>query len=138
MPVRFFPDTQGRSCYKLPVKNVSSLVLVRSRFVYRDYDGLKKPPSFSISLGTAITGTVDLATNDPWTEEFLWPVDEDVLSFCLHRISSGGNPVIASLEVRPLPQGAYQMGLGDFPDKLLRKSYRIDCGYTNGSLRQEF
>ncbi|KAJ0054598.1 hypothetical protein Pint_01555 [Pistacia integerrima] len=133
--VRFFPDSRGRSCYKLPVKNVSSLVLVRSRFVYKNYDGLNKPPSFSVSLGTATTGTVDLATNDPWTEEFLWPVNKDVLSFCLHRISNGGNPVISSLEVRPLPQGAYKIGLGDFPNKLLRKSNRIDCGYTNGSVR---
>ncbi|KAJ0113769.1 hypothetical protein Patl1_01597 [Pistacia atlantica] len=133
--VRFFPDSRGRSCYKLPVKNVSSLVLVRSRFVYKNYDGLNKPPSFSVSLGTATTVTVDLATNDPWAEEFLWPVNKDALSFCLHRTSNGGNPVISSLEVRPLPQGAYKIGLGDFPNKLLRKSYRIDCGYTNGSVR---
>ncbi|PHT38331.1 putative LRR receptor-like serine/threonine-protein kinase [Capsicum baccatum] len=34
----------------------------------------------------------------------------------------------------PLPQEAYSNALGDFPNKLLRKCYRINCGY-NWSLR---
>ncbi|KAL5794798.1 hypothetical protein ACOSP7_003392 [Xanthoceras sorbifolium] len=133
--LRFFPDFQGRKCYGLSVKNVSSLVLVRAQFVYKNYDGLSKPPSFSVSLGTAIATTIDLATNDPWTEEFLWPVDKDTLSFCLHSIPDGGFPVISSLEVRPQPQGAYQTGMEKISNKLLRKSYRINSGYVNGSLR---
>ncbi|KAG6657657.1 probable LRR receptor-like serine/threonine-protein kinase At5g48740 [Carya illinoinensis] len=134
-PIRFFPDTQGRNCYRVPVINASSLVLVRAQFLYRNYDGRGKPPAFSVSLGTAITSTINLTTNDPWTEEFIWPVSKDTLSFCLHAIPDGGSPVISSLELRPLPQGAYASGVGDFPNKSLRKSYRINCGYSNGSLR---
>ncbi|KAG8641933.1 probable LRR receptor-like serine/threonine-protein kinase At5g48740 [Manihot esculenta] len=136
VPVRFFPETdQGRKCYKLPVKNVSSVVIVRAQFVYKNYDKLGKPPAFSVSLGTAIVTTVNLTTSDPWNEEFVWPVKRDTLSFCLHAIPDGGSPVISSIEVRPLPQGAYQSGLGEFLDKSLRKSHRINSGYTNGSLR---
>ncbi|XP_021678166.2 probable LRR receptor-like serine/threonine-protein kinase At5g48740 isoform X2 [Hevea brasiliensis] len=136
VPIRFFPRTdQGRKCYKLPVKNMSSVVLVRAQFVYKDYDKLGKPPAFSVSLGTAITSTVNLTISDPWNEEFVWPASKDTLSFCLHAIPDGGSPVISSIEVRPLPQGAYQSGMGDFPNKSLRKSYRINSGYTNGSLR---
>ncbi|KAK0583416.1 hypothetical protein LWI29_036747 [Acer saccharum] len=136
VPLRFFPDFQGRKCYRLPVKNVSSLVLVRARFVYKNYDGLSKPPSFSASLGTAIATTIDLATNDPWTPEFVWPVNnKDTLSFCLHSIPDGGSPVISSLEVRPQPLFAYQTGMEDFPNHLLRKSYRINSGHVNASLR---
>ncbi|KAK9280762.1 hypothetical protein L1049_003650 [Liquidambar formosana] len=135
VPVRFFPDSQGRNCYRLPVKNVSSSVLIRSQFVYKNYDGLGRPPAFSVSLGTAITSTINLTTSDPWTEESVWPVDTDTLPFCLHTIPDGGIPVISSLEVRPLPQGAYKSGMGDFPNKSLRKCYRINCGYSNGSLR---
>ncbi|KAK2649246.1 hypothetical protein Ddye_016735 [Dipteronia dyeriana] len=135
VPLRFFPDFQGRKCYRLPVKNVASLVLVRARFVYKNYDGLSKPPSFSVSLGTAIATTIDLATNDPWTPEFLWPVNKDTLSFCLHSIPDGGSPVISSLEVRPQPQFAYQTGMEDFPNHLLWKRYRINSGHVNASLR---
>lgn len=137
VPVRYFPISQGRNCYKLPVTNVSSLVLVRAQFVYKNYDGHRKPPSFSVSLGTAIVSTVDLLKNDPWTEEFVWPVDKDTVSFCLHEIAGRGAPVISTLEVRPLPQEAYTSGMEDFPNKSLRKNYRINCGYTNGTLRYE-
>ncbi|XP_021907318.1 LOW QUALITY PROTEIN: probable LRR receptor-like serine/threonine-protein kinase At5g48740 [Carica papaya] len=137
VPVRFFPDSdQGRKCYKLPLMNVSSLVLVRAKFVYKNYDGLEEPPAFYVSLGTAITSNVTLATNDPWTEEFIWPVTTDTLSFCLHNIPTHGAPVISSLEIRPLPRGAYQTAMEDYyPDKSLRKCYRINSGYMNGSLR---
>ncbi|XP_057965901.1 probable LRR receptor-like serine/threonine-protein kinase At5g48740 isoform X2 [Malania oleifera] len=138
VPVRFFPDSQGRRCYRLPVKNVSSLVLVRTQFVYKNYDGLEKPPAFSVSLGTAITATVNLTNSDPWMEEFIWPTNKDILPVCLHSIPDGGFPVISSLEIRPLPRGAYNSGIGDFPNKSLRKCYRINCGYMNGSLRYPF
>ncbi|XP_059633649.1 probable LRR receptor-like serine/threonine-protein kinase At5g48740 [Cornus florida] len=135
LPVRFFPDSQGRHCYRLPVKNVSSLVLVRAQFVYRNYDGLGKPPAFSVSLGTAITTTVNLTTSDPRTEEFIWPANKDVVPLCFLSIPDGGFPVISSIEVRPLPQASYRSGMGDLQNKSLRKSYRINCGYTNGSLQ---
>ncbi|MBA0790998.1 hypothetical protein Gohar_015606 [Gossypium harknessii] len=133
--LRFFPESRGRNCYKLPVENMSSIVLVRAQFVYKNYDGLEKPPAFSVSLGRAVVSTVNLTHKDPWIDEFLWPVSKDTLSFCLQAIPDGGAPVISSLEVRPLPRGAYQSGMEDIPNKSLRKSYRINSGYTNGSLR---
>ncbi|KAL1162146.1 hypothetical protein V6Z11_A07G182400 [Gossypium hirsutum] len=133
--LRFFPEPRGRNCYRLPVENMSSIVLVRAQFVYKNYDGLEKPPAFSVSLGRAIVNTVNLTHKDPWIDEFLWPVSKDTLSFCLQAIPDGGAPVISSLEVRPLPRGAYQSGMDDIPNKSLRKSYRINSGYTNGSLR---
>ncbi|XP_039027371.1 probable LRR receptor-like serine/threonine-protein kinase At5g48740 [Hibiscus syriacus] len=135
VPLRFFPESKLRNCYKLPVENVSSVVLVRARFMYKNYDGRWKPPAFLVSLGTAITSTVNLTNKDPWIEEFLWPVTKVTLSFCLHAIPKGGLPVISSLEVRPLPQGAYRSGMEGFLNKSLRKRYRINSGYTNGSLR---
>lgn len=135
LSVRFFPESTGRNCYRLPLQNTSSLVLVRTQFVYKNYDGLTKPPVFSVSLGTAITATVNLAHTDPWIEEFIWPANKDVLPLCFHSIPNGGFPVISSLELRPLPPGAYSTALGDWSSKLLRKSYRINCGYVDGSLR---
>ncbi|XAR60965.1 Non-specific serine/threonine protein kinase, partial [Bertholletia excelsa] len=135
VPARFFPDSLGRNCYRLPINNVSSSVLVRAQFVYKNYDGLSEPPAFSVSLGTAISTTINLSNADPWTEEFLWPVKKDTLALCFQSIPDAGFPVLSTLEVRPLPQGAYISGLEEFPNKFLRKSYRINCGYKNGSLR---
>ncbi|KAH7838913.1 hypothetical protein Vadar_032637 [Vaccinium darrowii] len=135
VPIRFFPNSPGRKCYRLPVRNISSSILVRAQFLYKNYDGQAKPPAFTVSLGTAISTTVNLSRTDPWTEEFIWPVDKDVLPLCLQSIPDAGFPVISTLEVRPLPQGAYTTGLEDFSGKFLRKSYRINCGCNNLSLR---
>ncbi|KAK1289797.1 putative LRR receptor-like serine/threonine-protein kinase [Acorus calamus] len=135
-PLRFFPSSKPKSlnCYRLPVQNMS-LVLVRPQFIYKNYDGLMNPPSFFVSLGTAIVTTVNLTIYDPWVEEFIWPVSKENLLFCLHPIPGGGHPVISSLELRPLPTGAYASGIGNSSNSLLRKRFRINCGYSNGSLR---
>ncbi|KAI8523221.1 hypothetical protein RHMOL_Rhmol13G0056400 [Rhododendron molle] len=135
LPIRFFPNSPGRKCYRLPVRNISSSIIVRTQFVYKNYDGLSKPPAFSVSLGTAISATINLSRTDPWTEEFIWPVNKDILPLCLQSLPDAGFPVISTLEVRPLPEGAYRTGLKDFSDKFLRKSYRINCGCNNVSLR---
>ncbi|XP_068657785.1 probable LRR receptor-like serine/threonine-protein kinase At5g48740 isoform X2 [Aristolochia californica] len=135
VPLRFFPDSQQFSqCYRLPVQNLSA-VLIRPQFYYKNYDGLNKPPSFTVSLGTALTSTIDLTKFDPWVDEFIWPVTKDTLTFCLHPIPNSGFPVISSLEVRPLPHDAYESSWGDFHDAALKKRFRVNCGYTNGSLR---
>ncbi|XP_051134349.1 probable LRR receptor-like serine/threonine-protein kinase At5g48740 isoform X2 [Andrographis paniculata] len=135
LPVRFFPDSVARMCYRLPLQNSSSLVLVRAQFVYKNYDQLGKPPVFSVSLGTAMSATVNLAHTDPWIEEFIFPANKEFLPLCFYSIPNGGVPVISSLELRPIPPGAYRSALGSSTDKLLRKSYRINCGYNDGSLR---
>ncbi|CAN1140988.1 Probable LRR receptor-like serine/threonine-protein kinase At5g48740, partial [Linum perenne] len=146
IPLRFFPNSVGarpRNCYSIPLPNrTSSFLLVRAKFVYRNYDGLGNPPAFYVSLATVITSTVNLTSADPWIEEFVWPVNDafrkDVvtISFCLIPIPGAGDPVISSIELRPIPVGAYRGGgFGDLPNKSLRKSYRINTGYTNGSIR---
>ncbi|XP_057743902.1 probable LRR receptor-like serine/threonine-protein kinase At5g48740 [Arachis stenosperma] len=132
---RFFSNSRRRKCYRIPMNNATNLVLVRANFVYKNYDGLAVPPTFSVSLGTSIAATVNLSEHDPWTEEFLWMVNKDTLPLCLIAVSDGGSPVISSLEIRPLPRAAYMNAMADFPNKLLRKSYRIDCGYTGHSIR---
>jgi hypothetical protein len=55
----------------------------------------------------------------------------------LNSIPNGGSPIISLLEIRPLPKGSYIKGKEDFPNKLLRMSYRIDCGHINESIRYE-
>ncbi|KAL8170218.1 hypothetical protein V2J09_022022 [Rumex salicifolius] len=134
MPLRFFSNTGGRNCYHLPLPKSSSptSVLLRAKFVYKNYDNLRRPPAFSVSVGTSMASDVNLNKSDPWTEEFVWPVKKNYIPLCFHSIPNAGNPVVSSIEVRPLPKGASSNQIGN---KLLRKSYRINCGVTNGSLR---
>ncbi|MQL97367.1 hypothetical protein Taro_030061 [Colocasia esculenta] len=84
VPLRFFPSSlpSARNCYRLPVPN-ATLVLVRAYFYYKDYDGNGSPPIFQVSLGTAVSAIVNLTKSDPWSEEFVWPVNKDTLSLCL-------------------------------------------------------
>ncbi|RZC62300.1 hypothetical protein C5167_024069 [Papaver somniferum] len=141
IPLRFFPNSNDvRACYKLPMQNMSQSdqVLVRPQFYYKNYDGLQKPPVFWVSIGRANVATVNLSSSDPWIEEFIWPVTKDTLSFCLHALPGGGFPVISRLEIRPLPQGAYKIGMTDSLNKSLRKKYRVNCGQNNGSIRYPF
>ncbi|KAG9149331.1 hypothetical protein Leryth_003301 [Lithospermum erythrorhizon] len=137
VPIRFFPDSQTRKCYNLPTNNLSSpsLVLVRAQFAYKNYDGLSKPPTFFVSLGTALSTNVNLSKKDPWIEEFIWPVNKDVVSLCFQSIQGSGYPVVSSIELRPMPQGSYRSAMNDSPDYLLRSVYRINCGYIDGPLR---
>lgn len=133
-PLRFFPSPEPdtRFCYRLSVADLS-LVLVRAYFLYGDYDGLDRPPSFTVSLGTAAAALVNLTQSDPSTEEFVWKVENATLPFCLHSISNGGTPVISSLEVRPLPEDAYKTTSQNFVSALLRKRFRINCGYVGST-----
>ncbi|XP_076916390.1 putative LRR receptor-like serine/threonine-protein kinase At5g48740 [Bidens hawaiensis] len=136
--LRFFPDPGTRKCYKLPINynSVSSLILIRVNFVYKNYDGLQQPPLFYVSLGTAIGANINLAVKDPWVEEFIWqPDNKEILLLCLNSVPNGGFPIISSIEIRPVLQGGYYSGMEGLENKLLRKRYRINCGYTNGSIR---
>jgi Malectin-like domain len=84
-----------------------------------------------VSLGTANVSLVNLTKLDPWIEEIIWRVQKDTLRFCLHSLANGGYPVISSLEMRPLPDGSYGSNLDVSGDSLLRKRFRINCGYDH-------
>ncbi|PKU61324.1 putative LRR receptor-like serine/threonine-protein kinase [Dendrobium catenatum] len=136
LPLRFFAEPySARNCYRLAVGNLS-LALIRTSFTYNNYDGKRSPPAFAVSLGSAMSAVVNLSHSDPWVEEFVWNVVGETLAFCLIPIPGAGFPVISSLEVRPLPAGAYGAGSEELRDSLLRKRYRINCGYQDkGPLR---
>ncbi|XP_020597225.1 LOW QUALITY PROTEIN: probable LRR receptor-like serine/threonine-protein kinase At5g48740 [Phalaenopsis equestris] len=139
LPLRFFAESHpARNCYRLAVGNFS-LVLIRASFAYNNYDGKGLPPSFAVSLGTTMSAVVNLSRADPWAEEFVWKVVGETLLFCLISMPGAGFPVISSLEVRLLPAGAYGASSKELRDTVLRKRYRINCGYQHKSpLRYPF
>jgi len=110
-----------------------SSILLRAQFVYQNYDGFARCPVFAVSLARAMTSDINLSKADPQTQEFIWPVAKDTLPVCFDSIPNSGYPVISSLEVRPVPEGAYVGGLGG-SEKFLRKVYQINCDSTNVSL----
>ncbi|KAG0462611.1 hypothetical protein HPP92_021087 [Vanilla planifolia] len=131
LPLRFFPDHHPtRKCYRFPVGNIS-IALVRPSFAYKNYDGKDRPPVFAVSIGTATVAIVNLSRSDPWVEEFVWKVVGEMLTFCLISVPGSGSPVISSLEVRPIPAGSYGAGSEVLTGSLLRKRYRINCGYQD-------
>ena len=42
---RFFPNSRGRTCYRIQVSNATTLALVRAKFVYKNNGGFVKPPN---------------------------------------------------------------------------------------------
>ncbi|GLJ07608.1 hypothetical protein SUGI_0070710 [Cryptomeria japonica] len=132
--LRFFPNSGDRICYSMSAQN-SRPILVRSTFIYKNYDGFKNPPSFKVFLGRTKPTQVNLSVSDPWVEEFITAENGDTLSLCLIATEGGGAPLISSLEFRPLPANAYSNGTGPNSNKMLRKMFRINCGYTTKMLR---
>jgi hypothetical protein len=105
------------------------MILVRATFDYLDYDGLNQPPSFDVYLGPTLLSKVDLTmtgvgNNDTWVVEVIFNSTE-TQALCLLR--GKGNPVISSLEVRPVINASYAEA-GASATTMLQTVYRINCG----------
>lgn len=135
--LRSFPNTTNlstRICYSLPIPQTPPppqgiMILVRATFDYLDYDGLNQPPIFDVYLGPARLSTVDLTmttggNNDTWVVEVIFNSTE-TQALCLLR--EKGNPVISSLEVRPVINASYANARAS-ATTMLRTVYRINCG----------
>ncbi|KAL0723749.1 hypothetical protein Bca4012_038348 [Brassica carinata] len=81
--LRYFPDGI-RNCYNLSVIQ-DTKYLIRTLFVYGNYDGLNASPRFDLYLGPNIWTTVDAKLSGPGTS----------------------TPLISALELRPLPYDTY-------------------------------
>jgi hypothetical protein len=135
--LRSFPNTTNlstRICYSLPIPQTPPppqgiMILVRATFDYLDYDGLNQPPIFEVYLGPALLSKVDLTmmggvNNDTWVVEVIFNSTE-TQALCLLR--EKGNPVISSLEVRPVINASYVDARASVTT-MLRTVYRINCG----------
>jgi hypothetical protein len=135
--LRSFPNRTNpsmRICYSLPIPQTPPppqgiMILVRATFDYLDYDGLNQPPIFDVYLGPALLSTVDLTmrgggNNDTWVVEVIFNSTE-TQALCLLR--EKGNPVISSLEVRPVINASY-VDASASGTTMLRTVYRINCG----------
>lgn len=128
--LRFFPISSGKkNCYLVNVPN--GRYLIRSFFVYDNYDSKLHSPSFDVS----VEGTLIFSYRSPWPEDVSkYGAYSDVIAFvndgeadvCFYSIATDA-PVISSLEILkidPLSYGSSVTGR----DKILVNYGRLTCG----------
>ncbi|CAH8282898.1 unnamed protein product [Eruca vesicaria subsp. sativa] len=103
--LRYFPDGK-RNCYTLNVTEGTSY-LITALFVYGNYDGLNMYPRFDLHLGPNFWETIDMSF---WTkgtfQEIIYKTTSKFLQVCLVK-TGPSNPMISSLELRPLNNNTY-------------------------------
>lgn len=131
--LRSFPEGI-RNCYTLRPPNGDVKFLIRARFMYGNYDGLDKAPSFDLMLGADAWDSVQL--QDPRsiiTKEIIHMPSKDYIHVCLVNTDSG-IPFISALELRPLTDSIYPPTASDLsrptPTGSMSLVLRWDVGST--------
>ncbi|KAI5336918.1 hypothetical protein L3X38_016187 [Prunus dulcis] len=103
--LRSFPEGK-RNCYEINVTD-GYKYLIRSSFVYGNYDGQNKVPEFNLHLGANLWSSVKLESASTITHKELIHVPRrNYIHVCLVNTGSGV-PFISALEIRPLLNGSY-------------------------------
>lgn len=126
--LRYFPDGI-RNCYSLSVTQ-DTKYLIRTVFVYGNYDGLNSPPRFDLYLGPNIWTSLDLKNSGlSETEEIIHITRSNSLDICF--VKTGTSTLLISvIELRPLPYHTYTTRTGSlrtlahlyfsYSDKIIR------------------
>ncbi|EOA37565.1 hypothetical protein CARUB_v10011886mg [Capsella rubella] len=110
--LRYFPDGT-RNCYSLSVKQ-GTKYLIRTMFLYGNYDGLNTSPRFDLYLGPNIWKSVDVLISgigDGVVEEIIHITKSDILEICLVKTGTS-TPMISAIELRPLRYDTYTTRTG--------------------------
>uniref|UniRef100_M4D6R1 non-specific serine/threonine protein kinase n=1 Tax=Brassica campestris TaxID=3711 RepID=M4D6R1_BRACM len=121
--LRSFPDGK-RNCYDVqPARGKGFKYLIRTRFMYGNYDTLGKAPEFDLYLGVNLWDSVkiDNATMII-TKEIIHTLRSDHVHVCLVD-KNKGTPFLSVLELRLLKSGTY-----DTPYDSLMLFKRWDLG----------
>ncbi|BFG24364.1 hypothetical protein CerSpe_106380 [Prunus speciosa] len=103
--LRSFPEG-NRNCYEINVTD-GYKYLIRSSFVYGNYDGQNKVPEFDLHLGANLWSSVKLESASAIThKELIHVPGRNYIHVCLVNTGSGV-PFISALEIRPLLNGSY-------------------------------
>ncbi|KAK4838953.1 hypothetical protein QYF36_017798 [Acer negundo] len=125
LTVRSFPEGM-KNCYSLKPALGYIKFLIRASFMYGNYDGQNKLPSFDLLLGADVWDLVELSdASTIVSKEIIHVPPTNYVDVCLGNKGSG-TPFISSLELRPLENSSYPSNLGT---SLLLYS-RLDVGST--------
>jgi len=127
--LRSFPEGK-RNCYKISVTG-GSKYLIRTVFVYGNYDGRNMPPQFDLLLGPSHWDTVTISNASiSQFNEIIHVPSLDYVQICL--INTGhGTPFITNIEFRTLKNDTYVTQFGSLE---LYNYLRCDLG-SNTSYR---
>lgn len=106
--VRSFPQGK-RNCYDVkPPRGKGFKYLIRTRFMYGNYDNLGKAPEFDLYLGVNLWDSVilDNATTVA-TKEIIYTLRSDHVHVCLVD-KDKGTPFLSVLELRLLKTDTYE------------------------------
>ncbi|KAL5711225.1 hypothetical protein ACHQM5_021704 [Ranunculus cassubicifolius] len=125
MTLRHFPADNKKYCYSLDVK-ARTRYLIRTSFLYGNFDNNNVYPRFDISLGATYWSTIvisDASTIE--IRELIFLATEPTVSVCLSN-STTGQPFISTLELRAFNGSMYYT---DFESQFfLSVSARINFG----------
>ncbi|CAE5963040.1 unnamed protein product [Arabidopsis arenosa] len=126
--LRYFPDGI-RNCYSLSVKQ-DTKYLIRTVFLYGNYDGLNTSPRFDLYLGPNIWTTVDVQISGIGAlEEIIHITRSNIIEICLVKTGTS-TPMISAIELRPLQYNTYIARTGS-----LKRLDRLYFTNSNESLR---
>ncbi|KAL2332320.1 hypothetical protein Fmac_019901 [Flemingia macrophylla] len=132
--LRSFPVGK-RNCFKVNITR-GSRYLIRTNFLYGNYDGLNKLPDFDLHLGPNRWDTVTIqnASTDVYYEIIHVP-SLDYIQLCLAD-TGNGTPFISSIEIRTLKNDTYVAQFGS----ALQLYGRCDLGAntTVGAYRYKY
>ncbi|PIA38688.1 hypothetical protein AQUCO_02700127v1 [Aquilegia coerulea] len=106
MTLRYFPADDRKYCYTLNVKT-RTRYLVRTSFLYGNFDNNNVYPKFDISLGATRWSTIvisDASTIE--NQELIFLATSPTVSVCLSNATTG-QPFISTLELRPFNGSVY-------------------------------
>ena len=122
--LRSFPE-RIRNCYKIGVTK-GAKYLIRTNFLYGNYDNLNKIPRFDLYIGANLWDTVFFkSASSGVLKEIIYTPPRDNLHLCLVNIGSG-TPFIQSIELRPLKNTTYEID----DSSALSLFARLDLGST--------
>ncbi|XVF05586.1 hypothetical protein REPUB_Repub05bG0185400 [Reevesia pubescens] len=103
----------------------STRYLVRAMFLYGNYDGLSKPPTFDLEFDGNKWATVVTNMTDSTYYEMIYATKGESIIVCLTRTQDQQFPFISRLESLPLPADMYAQMRRDMA---WFKSYRYNYG----------
>jgi len=106
--VRSFPEGK-RNCYDVqPPQGKGFKYLIRTRFMYGNYDNLGKAPDFDLYLGVNLWDSVTLENSTTIvTKEIIYTLRSDKVHVCLVD-KERGTPFLSVLELRLLKNNIYE------------------------------
>ncbi|KAG4961510.1 hypothetical protein JHK87_038143 [Glycine soja] len=129
--VRSFPEGK-RNCYKISITR-GSTYLIRTSFLYGNYDGLNTEPQFDIHLGANRWATVIIYNATIYyAKEIIHVPSQDYVQICL--VNTGhGIPFISAIELRTLKNDTYVTQFGSL--ETYNDYERCDLGSNTGGYR---